>query len=171
MNSKENQFKGKQKIIDGLFNLNSCQCSCNSVNKNHQKQKLAENVKGLPTSTNNIIKIDISTNNNEDALTESNHILENSNKSNLNKRDKLLKNDNTDKGKQVSNIRTNCGVSPEAPSSKLNIESVGDSMINKITPVGLSDKCKYRLQIRSLRSHPPNSQKKARHYCNTYWYK
>ena len=70
INSLENQLKDKQKIIDGLFNLNSCQCSCNSNNRNHQEQKLADSVKGLPILTNDIIKADISTNNNEDILTE-----------------------------------------------------------------------------------------------------
>ena len=61
---------------------------------------------GIPTSTNDIIKANILTINNEDALAENNHIqIQNSNKSNLNRRDKLLKNDSTDKEKQVSNIR------------------------------------------------------------------
>ena len=90
----ENQLKDKQKIVDGLLNLNSCQCSCNSTNRNHHEQKLAENVKGLPTSTNDIVKADILTNNNVYALTESNHALtennhiqiQNNNKSNLNRR-------------------------------------------------------------------------------------
>ena len=60
---------------------------------------------GLPTSTNDIIKADISTNNNESALIENYHIqIQNNNKSNLNRRDELLKNDNTDNKKQVSNI-------------------------------------------------------------------
>ena len=61
---------------------------------------------GIPTSTNDIIKANILTINNEDALAENNHIqIQNNNKSNLNRRDKLLKNDSTDKEKQVSNIR------------------------------------------------------------------
>ena len=61
---------------------------------------------GIPKSINDIIKANILTINNEDALAENNHIqIQNSNKSNLNRRDKLLKNDSTDKEKQVSNIR------------------------------------------------------------------
>ena len=62
---------------------------------NHHEQTFAENVKGLPTSTNDNIKADILTNSNAEALTENNHILENNNQSKLNRRDKLLKNDNT----------------------------------------------------------------------------
>ena len=89
INSLGHQLKDKQKIIDRLF--------FNSINRSHQEQKLAENVKGLSTSTNDIIKADISTNNNENAITENNHILENNNKFNLNRRDKLLKKGNTDK--------------------------------------------------------------------------
>ena len=100
-----------------------------------------------PTLTNDIIKVDISTNNNEDVLTEKNHIHENS-KSNLNRRDKLLKNDSTDKVKQVSNIRPNCVVSPETSSPKLCIEIVGDSIINGITSVGLSSKCEHRFRVK-----------------------
>ena len=42
INSLENQLKDKQKILDGLFSLNSCQCSCNSTNRNHHEQKLAK---------------------------------------------------------------------------------------------------------------------------------
>ena len=100
INSLENQFKDKQKMIDGLLNLNSCRCSCNSTKRNHQEQKLSENVKGLPPSTNDIIKAYISTNNNEDTLTENNHIqIQNNSKSSLNRTDKLLKNNNTDKEK------------------------------------------------------------------------
>ena len=148
INSLKNQLKDKQKTIDGLFNLNSCQCSCNSVNGNHQEQKLAENAKRLPAFTNDSIKADILTNNNEEALTENNHILENNNKSNLNRRDKLLKKDNTDKEKRVSNIRPDCGVSPETSSPKLNIEIIGDLMINGITLVELSRKCKHKLRIK-----------------------
>ena len=56
------------------------------------------------------------------------HIVENNNKSNLNRRDKL-KNDHTDKEKQVSNIRPDWGVSPETCPLKLNIEIVVDSGI------------------------------------------
>ena len=105
INSLESQFKDKWKTIDRLFNLNSCQRSCNSTKRNHQEQKSAENVKGLPTSTTDI-KACVSTNNNEDALTENNHIqIQNNSKSDLNRRDKLLKNDDKDKEKQVSNIR------------------------------------------------------------------
>ena len=149
INSLENQLKDKQKIIDGLFDLNSCQCPRNSANRNHQEQKLAENVKGIPTSTNGIIKTDIMTNNNEDSLTENNHILENKNKSNLNRRDKLLKKGNTgDKEKRVSNIRPDCGVSPETSSPQLNIEIVGDLMIYGITRIGLSSKCRYKFRIK-----------------------
>ena len=60
--------------------------------------------------------------NNEDVLTENNHIVENNNKSDLNRRDKLFENDDTeDKEKRVSNIRLECGVSPETTSPKLNI--------------------------------------------------
>ena len=81
--------------------------------------------------------------NNEEALTENNHILENNNKSNLNRRDKLLKNDNTDKGKRFPNIRLDCAVSPETSSPKLNIEVVGDLMIN-----GLSSKYKHKFRIK-----------------------
>ena len=66
---------------------------CNSTNRNHQLQKLAENVKELPTPINNIIKKDISTNKNGNVLIENNHILENKNHSNLNIRENLLKND------------------------------------------------------------------------------
>ena len=70
---------------------------------------------GLPTSTSYIIKANISTNNNEGALTANNHIqIQSNNKSNLNRRDELLKNDNTNKKKQVSNIRYDCGVSTES---------------------------------------------------------
>ena len=83
------------------------------------------------------------TNNSEEALTENNHILENNNKSNLNRRDKLLKNDNTDKGKRFPNIRLDCAVSPETSSPKLNIEVVGDLMIN-----GLSSKYKHKFRIK-----------------------
>ena len=115
-----------------------------SANTPYQEQKLTENVRGLPTTTNCIIKVDILANNNEEALTENNHILENSNKSNLNRREKLLTNDNTDKEKQVSNIRPDCGISAETSSPKLNIEIVGDSMKNGITLVGLSSKCKHK---------------------------
>ena len=35
INSLENQLKVKQKAIEGLFNLNSCRCSCNPANGNH----------------------------------------------------------------------------------------------------------------------------------------
>ena len=120
-----------------------------SANRNHQEQKLAENVKGLSTSTNDIIKVDISINNNEDGLTENNLIqIQNNNKSNSNRRDKLLKNDNTDQEKQVSNIRPDYGVSPETSSPKLNFEIVGDLMVNAITPVGVSSKCKHRFRIK-----------------------
>ena len=83
---------------------------------------LVENIKGLPTKTNDIIKKDISTKNNENSLTENDHILENKNQFNLNKRDNLLKNDNTDQDKQVSNIRPDSGVSPETFTPKLNIK-------------------------------------------------
>ena len=81
-----------QNIIGRLFNLNSCQCSFNSASRNHQEKKLAGNVIGLPTSTNDITKPYISTNNNEDILTENNHIqIQRNNKSNLNRRDKIFK--------------------------------------------------------------------------------
>ena len=85
------------------------------------------------------------TNKNEEALTKNNHILENRNKSNLNRREKLLKNGNTDKEKRVSNMmRSDCSTSPETSSAKLNIKIVGDLMINGITPVALSNKCKHK---------------------------
>ena len=66
----------------------------------------------------------------------------------MNRRHKSLKNDSTDKEKQVSSIKPDCGVSPETSSPKLNIEIVGDSMINEITPVELNSKCKRRLEIK-----------------------
>ena len=66
-------------------------------------------------------------------------------KSNLNRRDKLLKNYGTDKEKQVSNIRPDCRVSPETSSPKLNIEIVGKLI------VGLSNKCKHRFRIKPYR--------------------
>ena len=66
----------------------------------------------------------------------------------MNRRYKSLKNDSTDKEKQVSSIKPDCGVSPETSSPKLNIEIVGDSMINGITPVGLNSKCKRRLRVK-----------------------
>ena len=66
----------------------------------------------------------------------------------MNRRDKLLKNDNTDKEKQVPKIRPDFGVSPETSSPKLSIEVVGDSIINGITPVRLSSKRKHRLRIK-----------------------
>ena len=43
--------------------------------------------------------------------------------------DKLIKNDSTDKEKQVLKIRPDCSVSPETSSLKLTIEIVADSMI------------------------------------------
>ena len=88
------------------------------------------------------------TNNNEEAITENNNILEKINKSKLNRKDKLLKNDNTFKEKQVSNIRLDCTVSQETSSPKLNIEIVGDLIVNGITPVGLSSKCKHKFRIK-----------------------
>ena len=60
----------------------------------------------------------------------------------------MLKNNNTDREKQVSNIRPDCSVSPETSSPKLNVEIVEDSMIKGITPVGLSSKCKHRFRIK-----------------------
>ena len=42
ISSSENQLKNKQKIIDGLFNLHSCQCSCNYANRNYQEEKLGK---------------------------------------------------------------------------------------------------------------------------------
>ena len=115
-------------------------------NRNHQEQNLAENVKGLPVQTNDIIKKDISTNSNENIRTENNHILENKNQFNLNRRDNLFKNENTNKDKQVLNIRPDCDVSPET--LKVNIKIVGDSMINRTSPVVLSSKCKNRFRIK-----------------------
>ena len=67
INSLQNQLKDIQIILDWLFNRN----------RNHQEQKLAENVKELPTSTNDIIKVVILTNSNKDALKENHHVLEN----------------------------------------------------------------------------------------------
>ena len=67
----------------------------------------------------------------------------------MNRRDKLLKNDNTDKEKQVPNSRPDFGLSPETPSPKLSIEIAGDSIINGITPVRLSSKCKHRFRIKA----------------------
>ena len=64
----------------------------------------------------------------------------------MSRKDKLLKNDNIDKEKQVSNIRPDYGVSPETSSPKSNIEIIGDSMINGVTPVGLSSKYKHRFR-------------------------
>ena len=128
INSLENQPKDKQKVIDRLFNLNSFQHSCNSANGNLQEQKLKENVNGLPTPTNDNIKADILTKNNEEALTDKYHILENNNKSNLNRRDKLLKNE-TDKKKRVSHIRPDRSVSPETSSPKLINEIAGNLMV------------------------------------------
>ena len=81
INSLQNQLKDIQIILDWLFNRN----------RNHQEQKLAENVKGLPTSTNDIIKVVILTNSNKDALKENHHVLENNNKSNLNRRRQIIK--------------------------------------------------------------------------------
>ena len=88
------------------------------------------------------------TKNNEEALTENNHILENNNKFNLNRRNKFLKNGKTDKEKGVSNIRLDCALSPETSSPKLSTEIVGDLIINGITHVDLSSKCKYKFQIK-----------------------
>ena len=56
INSLENQPKDKQKIMVGLFNIKSCQHSCNSANRSHQDQRLAQNVKNLPTGTNGTTK-------------------------------------------------------------------------------------------------------------------
>ena len=57
---------------------------------------------------------------------KNNHTLKNKIQLNLNRRGNLLINKNTDKVKQVSNIRPDCGVSPETSTPKLNIEIVGD---------------------------------------------
>ena len=70
----------------------------------------------------------------------------------MNRRDRLLKNDNTDKEKQVPNIRPDFGVSLETSSPKLSIEIVGDLIINGITPVRLSSKCKHRFRIKPEKS-------------------
>ena len=56
INSLENQPKDKQKIMGGLFNIKCCQHSCNSANRSHQDQRLAQNVKNLPTGTNGTTK-------------------------------------------------------------------------------------------------------------------
>ena len=75
--------------------------SVETINRNHQlkpsRTKISRENKRPLTRTNDIIKADISTNNKEDALTENNHILENNNKTNLNRRHKLLKYANTGK--------------------------------------------------------------------------
>ena len=83
----------------------------------------------------------------------------------MNRREKLLKNDSTDKEKHVSNIRSDCAVSPETSSSKLNIEIVGDSMINGITSVGLSSKCNHQFQIKTYRGAIPEDL--VNHICPT----
>ena len=61
-----------------------------------------------------------------DILIKNNHTLKNKIQLNLNRRGNLLINKNTDKVKQVSNIRPDCSVSPETSTPKLNIEIVGD---------------------------------------------
>ena len=61
-----------------------------------------------------------------DILIKNNHTLKNKIQLNLNRRGNLLINKNTDKVTQVSNIRPDCGVSPETSTPKLNIEIVGD---------------------------------------------
>ena len=61
-----------------------------------------------------------------DILIKNNHTLKNKIQLNLNRRGNLLINKNTDKVTQVSNIRPDCGVSPETSTPKLNIETVGD---------------------------------------------
>ena len=66
----------------------------------------------------------------------------------MNRRDKLLRKDNTDKETRVLNIKLDWAVSLEFSSPKLNIEIVGDLMINGITPVGLSSKCKNKFRIK-----------------------
>ena len=128
------------------------------------------------------MKEDISSKNNKQALTENNYALDNNNQYNFNRRQNLLKDDNADKGeeRQVSNFRTDSGVLPRPSSPKLNIEIVGDSMINGITPVGLRDNCENRFRIKPyrqaisekpLQSHTPRTQKKTKRYSNAYWYK
>ena len=98
----------------------------------------------------------------------------------MNRREKLLKNDNTSKKKQVSNIRPDCGVLPETSSLKLNIEIVDDSMINGITPVRLSSNYKNRFRIKryggaifeDLVDHIlPALRRKPNAICNAHWYK
>ena len=69
-----------------MFNLKSCQCSCISISRNHQEQKLVENASRLPAEINDIIKEDISTNNDENTLSENNHILKINDQSNLNRK-------------------------------------------------------------------------------------
>lgn len=69
-----------------MFNLKSCQCSRISISRNHQEQKLVETASRLPAEINDIIKEDISTNNNENTLSENNHILKINNQSNLNRK-------------------------------------------------------------------------------------
>ena len=105
-------------------------------------------MKRLPTPTKDIFQEDISINNNENVLTEKNHIPGNNNQFNLNSRDNLLKNDNRDKNKQTSNVRPDCSVSSETSTQKLNIEIVGNSMIIGINPVGLSSKRKNISRIK-----------------------
>ena len=60
----------------------------------------------------------------------------------------VLKNDSTDKEKQVQNIRPDRGVSTETSSLKLTIEIVGDSVINGITPAGLSSEREHKVRIK-----------------------
>ena len=61
-----------------------------------------------------------------------------------------------------------------------NIEILGDSVINGITPVRLSSNYKNKILNKTLwrsgswrprRSHPSKPHKKARRYSNTYWHK
>ena len=91
---------------------------------------------------------DISSKNNKQALTENN-----SNQYNFNRRQNLLKDDNTDKGeeKQVSNFRTESGVLPKSSTPKLNIKIVGDSTIKGITRVGLRGNCENRFRMKPYR--------------------
>ena len=130
------------------------------------------------------MKEDISSNNNKQALTENNYAYDNSNQYNFNRRQNLLKGDNTDKGeeKQVSNFSgdSDSGVLPKPSTLRLNIEIVGDSTINGITPVGLRSNCENRFRIKPYRqaipekpfqSHTPSTQKKIKRYYNTYWCK
>ena len=56
INNLENQFKDKQKMIDGLLNLNSCRCSCNSTKRNHQEQNYQKILRDYPHQLMTLLK-------------------------------------------------------------------------------------------------------------------